>query len=88
MGANSIKVATAFKSNSSDCIMTTLRARRARNRGSIPGRGKSIFLLHSFNTGSGAQANYPKGIGVPFSGVKQPRREAEHAPTSSTEIKK
>jgi hypothetical protein len=60
------------------------------NRGSIPGRGKSIFSSSlCVQTGSGVHpASCPKGPGGPFPGAKaRPGRDADHSPPSSAEVK-
>jgi hypothetical protein len=55
---------------------------------SIPGRGKSFFLLHSFQIGSWIHpATYPMGIGSVFLEGKWPGREAGHSLLSSVEVK-
>jgi hypothetical protein len=42
---------------------------------------QNCSLLHSIQTGFGAHpASYPMGTGGCFSGVKRPRREADHSP--------
>jgi hypothetical protein len=62
------------------CIMTRLRARRPRNRVSIPG---SV----SVHTGSAAQpASYPMGTRDSME-IKHPGREADHTPPYSAEAK-
>jgi hypothetical protein len=64
------------------------------SRGGRPGfdswqRKKGILpLRHRVQTGSMAHpASYPVGIRGSFSGVKRPRREADHSPPSGTEVK-
>jgi hypothetical protein len=54
-----------------------------------PRQGQRIFLLAPASTGSGAHpASYPMGTGSPFPGSKaQPRRDADHSPPSSAEVK-
>jgi hypothetical protein len=46
----------------------------SKNKGSIPDRGKNLYLLHSVQAGSGAhQASYPKetgGLFIPGGKVK------------------
>jgi hypothetical protein len=46
-------------------------------------------VLHSLQTGSGAHpASYPLDTGGSFpGGVERQGREADHSPTSSTEVK-
>jgi hypothetical protein len=54
----------------------------------FPARARDFFLLHSFQTGSGAHpASYPMGTGSPFLGLKRPGREADRSPPSSAEVK-
>jgi hypothetical protein len=44
--------------------------------------------LHVVYTGSGADSvSYTMGIGSSFSGVKRPRRESDHSPSSDAEVK-
>jgi hypothetical protein len=50
--------------------------------------GAGNFSLHRVQNGSGAHpASYPMGTGSSFPGVKRPGREADHSPSSSTEVK-
>jgi hypothetical protein len=66
--------------DSSVGIVTRLRARRTRNLDSR--HEKEIF------TGSGAHpASYRVGSGALSPGVKGSRREADHSPASSAEVK-
>jgi hypothetical protein len=49
---------------------------------------RDFSLLHNVQTGSGThQVTYPMGIGGFLLEVKLPRREADHSPPSSAEIK-
>jgi hypothetical protein len=51
-------------------------------------QGQSFSLLQSIQTCSGAhQASYPMGIRAISAGVKQPGREADHSPPSSSKVK-
>ena len=46
------------------------------------------FFLQNLPTRSGAHPDsYTMATGVPSSGVKQLRREADHSPSSITEVK-
>jgi hypothetical protein len=57
------------------------------SRGSIPGRGKRFFLLHSVQTGSGAHpSSYPMSTGGPFPGVKHQGCEADRSPPTSAKV--
>jgi hypothetical protein len=59
---------------------------RPGSRSSSPGRGKNFSLLYVIQTGSWEHpASYPMGD---TAGVKRPRREADHSPPTSVEIKK
>jgi hypothetical protein len=59
---------------------------RAGRRGSIPGRVKIFFLLHSLQTGSGAHpVSFQIGTGDLSPMVNRPGREADHSPPSSAE---
>jgi hypothetical protein len=50
-------------------------------------QGQEIFLLHSVQTGSGANPDsYPMGAGALSPGVKWPRREADHSPPTSAAV--
>jgi hypothetical protein len=53
--------------------------------------GAGNFSLHLFISASrlvlAHPASYPMGTMVPFLGVKQPDREADHSPPSSAEVK-
>jgi hypothetical protein len=51
--------------------------------------GSGNFSLHyRVQNGSGAHpASYPMGTKGSFSGVKRPKREADHSPPSSVEFK-
>jgi hypothetical protein len=54
-------------------------------RSSIPGKGiRNFSPLHSVRA---HPASYPMGTGGSLSGVKQPRREADHSPPCSAEVK-
>jgi hypothetical protein len=50
---------------------------------------KNLRLFnHRVQNGSGAHpASYPMGTRGSFPGVKRPRREADHSPPSSAEVK-
>jgi hypothetical protein len=51
--------------------------------------GSKIFSFLVVQTGSGAHpASYPMGTRGSFSGGKAPRREADHSPPASAEVKK
>jgi hypothetical protein len=51
--------------------------------------GKNFFLLHSVQTGSGADpASYSIGTEALSPGIKWPGREADHSPPSSAKVKK
>jgi hypothetical protein len=51
--------------------------------------GSRIFTSPIVQTGSGVHpTSYPMGTGDSFLGVKRPRREADHSPPTSAEIKK
>jgi hypothetical protein len=53
-----------------------------------PGRGKSLSLLHSAQTGYGAHpAFYKMGIGGSSPEVNRPVRETDHSLPSSAEVK-
>jgi hypothetical protein len=45
------------------------------NRGSFPGRDKKYFLPHHVQVNSAA---HPMGTGLSFTGVKRPKRKADH----------
>jgi hypothetical protein len=54
----------------------------------LPAALWGFFLLHNVQTGCGAHpVSYPGGSGALSRGVKRPRREVEHSPTSTTEVK-
>jgi hypothetical protein len=56
-------------------------------QGSIPGRDKRFSFLRSVKTGSGASpASYPVGTRGFSLEVKQPERETDHSPPSSSEL--
>jgi hypothetical protein len=56
-------------------------------RSSIPGGVRNF--LHVVQTGSGAHpASYPVCTGGSFPGAKTARREADHSPPASAEVKK
>jgi hypothetical protein len=49
------------------------------------GAVREFFLCHRVQTGSGAHpASYPTGS---YPGINRPRREADHPPPSSAEVK-
>jgi hypothetical protein len=48
----------------------------------------SRILSTSFNRLWGHPASYPMRTGGSFPGVKRPRREADHSPAASAEVKK
>jgi hypothetical protein len=49
---------------------------------------ENFSLHHRVQRGSGAHpASYPMGTGTLSLGVKRPRREADHSPPSSAEVK-
>jgi hypothetical protein len=55
--------------------------------GSIAGRGKSLSLLHSVQTNSGAHpASYPMGTGGVLLGDKVAGCEADHSPPTNAEV--
>jgi hypothetical protein len=65
-----------------------LRIGRPRNQGSIPNRGKKIFLLQAFIPALGpTQYPIPRARKPLSRGVKRLGREADHSPPSSTVIK-
>jgi hypothetical protein len=50
--------------------------------------GKDFSSLHVVQTNYGVHpASYPMGNGGSFPGIKRPGREADHSPTTSTEVK-
>jgi hypothetical protein len=54
----------------------------------FPARAGNFSLHHRVQNGSGAHpAPYPMVPGVLSLGVKRPRREADHSPPSSAEVK-
>jgi hypothetical protein len=54
----------------------------------FPAGAGNFSLYHRVQNGSGAHpASYPMGNRGSFRGVKQPGREADHSPPSSTEVK-
>jgi hypothetical protein len=63
------------------------RSGRPRSRSSSPGRGKIFSLPNVVQTGSGVHPTYLMSTGGSFSEVKQPRREANHSPQTSSEVK-
>jgi hypothetical protein len=70
-----VKVHNGSRDNSVDTAM----GYGLDGRGSIPERGKRFFLLHSVQTGSGANpASYPMVIAGSFPGVKRWGREADY----------
>jgi hypothetical protein len=51
-------------------------------------RGLGFFLNHRVQNGSGTHTTfYPMGTGGSFAGVKRPRRETDHSPPYSAEVK-
>jgi hypothetical protein len=51
--------------------------------------GSEFSLLHIVQTDSGVHPTfYPMGTRGSFPGVKRQRREADHSPTTSAEVKK
>jgi hypothetical protein len=61
---------------------------RADSQNSIPGRDRDIFILHSVQTGSGANsASYTMGTWAVSLGVR-PVRDADHPPQSNAEVNK
>jgi hypothetical protein len=53
-----------------------------------PTGARDFTLLHSVETGSGAHpSSLPVAIGSPSPGVKQPQREADTSPPSSSEVR-
>jgi hypothetical protein len=65
-----------------------LRIEQPRNLCSIPGRGKSFFLIHNFQTDCGAHlASYSVRTGSSFPWVKQPGPEADHSTPSNAQVK-
>jgi hypothetical protein len=57
-----------------------LRSGRPRGRSSGPGRVKNFLFS--------ASSRPALGLTQTFAGVKRPRREADHSPPSSAEVKK
>jgi hypothetical protein len=54
----------------------------------FPPEARDISQLHNALTDSGAHtASYPKHVRAVFSEIKWPRREANHTPSSSAEVK-
>jgi hypothetical protein len=54
----------------------------------FPAGAGNFSLKHRVQNGSGAHtASYPEGTRGSFLGVKRPRREADHPPPSSAEVK-
>jgi hypothetical protein len=54
----------------------------------FPAGAGNFSLHHRVQNGSGAHpASYPMGTRVPFLGIKQSGREADHSPPSSAEVK-
>jgi hypothetical protein len=54
-----------------------------------PGRVKNFSLLQVVQTGSGVHpTSYPTGTGGSSLGVKRQRRESNHLPPASSEVKK
>jgi hypothetical protein len=54
----------------------------------FPTGAGNFSLHHRVQNGSGAHpASYPMGTRGSFPGVKRPRREADHLPPSSAEVK-
>jgi hypothetical protein len=54
----------------------------------FPARAGNLSLHHSVQNGSGAHpASYPMGTRGSFPGAKQPEREADHSPPTSSEVK-
>jgi hypothetical protein len=52
-------------------------------------QGKKFSLLHIVQTGSGVHpTSYKMGTGGSFPEVKRQRREADHSPPTSAEVKK
>jgi hypothetical protein len=50
---------------------------------------QDFSLLHSVQTDSGTRpASYPIGTAGSYTGVKRQKREADHSPPSSTDVKK
>jgi hypothetical protein len=48
----------------------------------------NFFLRHRLQTGSGAHpTSYTMGTGALSLGIKRPRRESDHSPPSSAEVK-
>jgi hypothetical protein len=67
---------------------TVLRAGWPRSGRSIPGRGKTVFLSHSVQTGSGIHpASCQYALEVLSLGLERQWREAEHSPASIAEVK-
>jgi hypothetical protein len=68
----------------------TAHSVEARDRGSISGRARDIFLRHRVQTGSEASPlphSYSMGTGGFFPGIKRPGREADYSPSSNAEFK-
>jgi hypothetical protein len=57
-------------------------------KSSSPGRGKNFPFTSSRPVLGPTQPLIQWVMGVPFSGVKQPRREADHSPPTTLEVKK
>jgi hypothetical protein len=72
-------------------IVTMLRDGQLDNRGTVvrfPTGERNFYLLRSVQTCSGANpASYTMGIGGYSLRIKRPRREADHSPPSSAEVK-
>jgi hypothetical protein len=59
------------------------------DRGSIPSRGREVFLRHRVQNGSGTHPTSSQtGTRGSSPKIEQAGREADHSPPSSTEIKK
>jgi hypothetical protein len=67
-----VRMRVCVRSQDSSVVSATyLRAGQQRNRGSIPGRGKTFSLLHNVHTGCNDQkASCRKDTGSSFPGVK------------------
>jgi hypothetical protein len=78
-----------YSRDSSIAIATGLQAGRPKNRDSISGMVKRFFLF-SINSRPALKPTQPLIQWVPgllFPGIKRPKREADHIPSSSAEDK-
>jgi hypothetical protein len=84
-----LSIVSNWSRGSSGSIVSWLRAGRSGDRVLIPDRGRGFFSSPCIQTGSGAHpAFYLMGTGGPFPrGKARPRRDADHSPPSSAEVK-